>query len=211
VSPRVSRARLPVRVGTMKRILPPMSRRLVRARLRLAVAASVVAVLVGACGGTPGAGDSPTGVVKTALDRMTAKQLDQLPELACAAQRDRITEEFDLTGGMAGLLLPGLDPKALLEAVEFDVSKVVLTEGAVSGDSAEVRMTGTMGIEFDTATMREVLRPVLENQGLPSDDASIDAMLGGLDAMAQNVPVDETVQVVREDGAWKICDATFVG
>lgn len=208
--PCVSRARLPVRGGTMKRILPPMSRRLVRARLRLVVAAFVVSVLAGACGGTPGAGDSPTGVVRTALDRMAAKQVDQLPELACAAQRDRITEAFDLTGGMAGLL-PGLDPKALLDAVAFDVSKVVLTEGTVSGDTAEVRMTGTMGIEFDAATMREVLRPVLEGQGLPSDDASIDAMVGGLEAMAQNVPVDETVKVVREDGAWKICDATFVG
>jgi len=176
----------------------------------LAVVPFIVAVLVAACGGTPGAGDSPTGVVKTALDRVAAKQVDKLPELACAAQRDRITEAFDLTGGMAGLL-PGLDAKALLEAVTFDVSKVVLTEGTVSGDTAEVRVTGTMGIEFDAATMREVLRPVLEEQGLPSDDASIDAMLGGLEAMAQNVPVDETVQVVREDGAWKICDATFVG
>lgn len=170
---------------------------------------AALALVVAACGGAPGGG-SPTAVVQSALDRMAAKQLDQLPDLACAAQRDRIAQEFDLTGGMAGAM-PGLDADALLDAMTFDVSKVVLTEGTVSGDSAEVQMTGTIGIDLDAAKMREVLRPVLEGQGLPTDDASLDAMLAGLEGMAQSVPLDETVQVVREDGAWKICDTDFGG
>ncbi|HET7726146.1 MAG TPA: hypothetical protein VFK54_02360 [Candidatus Limnocylindrales bacterium] len=174
---------------------------------RLAVLA--LTLVVAACGGAPGGG-SPTAVVQTALDRMAAKQLDQLPELACAAERDRITEQFDLTGGM-GAFMPGLDTAALIDAVSFDVSKVVLAEGTVSGDSAEVQMTGSIGIAFDDAKMREVLRPVLEQQGLPADDASLDAMLSGLEGMAQAVPLNETVQVVREDGAWKICDSDFGG
>lgn len=174
-----------------------------------AFAVLALALLAAACGGAPGGG-SPTAVVQAALDRMAGKQLDQLPELACAAERDRITDQFDLTGGM-GSMLPGLDASALLDAVSLDVSKVVLTEGTVSGDRAEVRMTGTIGITFDAAKMREVLRPVLEEQGLPIDDASLDAMMTGLEGMAQAVPLDETVQVVREDGAWKICDSDFGG
>lgn len=189
--------------------MPTRPARLVR-RLR-PMALLALSILLVACGGVPGgATDSPTGVVRTALDRMAAKQIESLPELACAAQRDRIAEEFDLTGGIGGML-PGMDTQAFLDAVSFDISGIQLEERSVQGDAAEVGVTGTLGIDFDAGKLREVLEPVLAEQGMPTDDATIDAMLGSLESVAQNLPIDETIQVVREGGEWRICDATFMG
>ncbi len=36
-------------------------------------------------------------------------------------------------------------------------------------------------------------------------DEQLDALLKTLESFGQDVPVDETVRLVREGGAWKIC------
>jgi hypothetical protein len=200
------------RIASTTRGTHMITNRTDRALRRLApLAILALSLAVAACGGVPGtAADSPTAVVQEALDRMQAKDLDALPELACAAQRDSIAEGLDLTGGL-GDVLPGLDTTAFLDAIEFDLSNVTVTERSVEGDTAEVGVGGALGLEFDPERLRDVMRPVLEQQGMPTDDATIDAMLGGLSSMAQNMPIDETVELVREDGAWKICDPDFVG
>ena len=36
-------------------------------------------------------------------------------------------------------------------------------------------------------------------------DAQLDALLKTLETYGQDVPVDQTIRLVREGGAWKIC------
>ena len=36
-------------------------------------------------------------------------------------------------------------------------------------------------------------------------DEQLDALLKTLEAYGQDLPLDESVRLVREDGAWKIC------
>jgi hypothetical protein len=38
-------------------------------------------------------------------------------------------------------------------------------------------------------------------------DEQLDALLAGLEAYGQSVPLDTDVRLVREDGAWKVCQA----
>lgn len=173
---------------------------------RVAPILVLAVALLGACSGAPAdTTDTPAGTVRQAVSLIEAKDVEGLAELACAAQRETIEEQL-LGGGVGGELLPGVDVQELLVAVEFDTSDVEVGEGTTSGDTAEVPMTGTLGVSFDGAKLRDVLRPILEQQDLPADDATLDLITSQASAFAQDVPLDQTLTLVREDGRWLICE-----
>ena len=117
---------------------------------RVAVLArfAVIAVLVAACGGGP-ATDSPAGIVRTALDRVAAKDVEGLRALACAGQEDLIRKQIGLPVALGQGLLPGIDTQALIDAVALDVSKVKVGDAAITGETAQVPVTGDLGVTFD--------------------------------------------------------------
>jgi len=108
-------------------------------------------------------------------------------------------------GGLGGDLFPGLDTQALIDAVQFDVSTLKIGDAVVDGDVATVPVSGDIGVTFDTDAMRPILKQLLAAQGTTMTDGQIDALLSSLAAYGQDVPVDESVRLVREDGSWKIC------
>lgn len=169
----------------------------------------LLAALVAACGGTsagsgPPAG-TPAGVVHTALDRMAAKDTTGLQSLACKGQADLIRDQLGLPGGIGADLLPGVDIQAVLDAVRLDVSKVTVGDATVTGDVATVPVGGELGVTFDAVAMRPILRKALASQGRTMTDAQLDALVQGLQAFGQSVPLDQTVRLVEEGGAWKVC------
>ncbi|MEO5966611.1 MAG: hypothetical protein ABIR11_14210 [Candidatus Limnocylindrales bacterium] len=171
----------------------------------LAVAV-VLALVVAACASPAPAADGPGATVQQALTKTAAKDLDGLRTLACAGQEDLIRNQLGLPGAdTAGQLLPGVDTQVLLDAVTFDVTGVTLGQAAITGDTAEVPVKGSVKVAFDAATMRPILRQLLESQGRTMTDAQIDALLKSLEAFGQDIPVDDSVRLVREGGAWKIC------
>ncbi len=179
-----------------------------RRRLVGAIAALAVALAVAAC--APGApADGPGAVVTDALAKVAAKDIEGLRPLACAGQEDRIRDQLGLPGGIGGDLLPGLDTQALLDAVSLGVGDVKAGEAVIDGDVAEVPVTGTLKVTFDAAAMRPILRQVLDQQGTTMTDEQLDALLKTLESFGQDVPVDQTVRLVREGGAWKICQDTL--
>lgn len=171
------------------------------------VIATSVLVAVAACGGSGASGSGPEAVVGDAMAKVAAKDLDGLSSLACAGQEDRISEQLSGMGALDSSLLPGLDPQELLDAVTLDTSEVKVGQPTVTGEAADVPVTGSIAISFDKEKMRPILREVMEQQGQAVTDEQLDALLGMLDSYAQDVPFDESVHLVREDGAWKICDA----
>ena len=175
--------------------------------LRLVVAILAVVATLAAC--APAApSDSPAGVVKQAIDLAAKKDLEGLRGLACAGQEEMIADQLGMTGALdAGALLPGLDMQALLDAVRVDVQELEPGEAAVDGDSAEVPVIGTVKITFDKEAIRPVLRQVLEQNGTTMTDDQLSALLDSLESYGQDVPVDEVISLVREDGAWKICQS----
>ena len=165
----------------------------------------VLAVVVAAGCGAAAPATGPAAVVSTALDKVAAKDVAGLQALACAGQEDLIRQQLGVPGGLGSDLLPGLDTQALVDAVQFDVSKVKIGDAVVDGDVATVPVSGDIGVTFDADAMRPILKQVLEVQGTTMTDAQIDALLSGLAAYGQDVPLDQSVRLVREDGSWKIC------
>ena len=82
-------------------------------------------------------------------------------------------------------------------------------DAVIDGDVAEVPVTGTIKVTFDAAAMRPILRQVLDQQGTTMTDEQLDALLKTLESYGQDVPVDQSVRLVREGGAWKICQDTL--
>jgi hypothetical protein len=153
--------------------------------------------------------DGPDAVVGDALAKVAAKDIDGLRALACAGQADLIGDQLGIPGGVGGELLPGLDTQAVVDAIRLDVTGVKLGDAAIDGDTAQVPVTGTIKVTFDSAAMRPLLRQVLDNQGTTMTDEQLDALLKTLEASGQDVPVDQSVRLLREDGAWKVCQDTL--
>lgn len=177
-------------------------------RLGALVMTALLAVLVAACSSGPAA-EGPAGVVKTALDKVAAKDIEGLRTLACAGQEDRIREQLGIPAAVASDLVPGLETQGLLDAVQLDVAKVKLGDAVVTGDTATVPVKGDVGVTFDAAKMRPIVRKLLASRGTTATDEQVDALIKGLAAYGQAVPVDESIRLVRENGAWKICQETI--
>jgi len=175
------------------------------ARLPLA-AALALACLIGlaACGGGSTA-SGPQGVVQDALHKLADKDLDGLQTLACAGQEDQIRQLLNLPAGSATDLIPGIDMRAVLDAVRVDVSGVVIGEAAIDGDVAQVPLSGEVKVTFDADTLRPIVRQLLDQQGGSMSDAQLDALLQSLQAYGQDVPLNQTVRLVQQSGDWKIC------
>ncbi len=170
----------------------------------LAVLAVAVAVLLAACASAAPT-DGPGAVVKLALDKVAAKDVAGLQALACAGQENLIRDQLGLPAAIGSDLLPGVDTQALVDAVQFDVSKVKIGDATVTGDTATVPISGDLGVTFDKVAMRPILKQLLAAQGTTMTDAQIDSLLSGLAAYGQSVPIDQSIRLVQEKGAWKVC------
>jgi predicted small lipoprotein YifL len=177
-----------------------------RRRVPLLALLVLLAAALAACG-SAAPSDGPAAVVNTALAKVAAKDVDGLRGLACAGQENLIRDQLGIPLGTdpAAELVPGLDTQAVIDAVQLDVSQVKLGEAAIDGDVAEVPVGGTLKVTFDKTAMRPILRKVMDQQGASMTDAQLDALLGTLAAYGQDVPLDQTVRLVLEGGAWKIC------
>jgi hypothetical protein len=186
----------------------PRPRRHAAARILSAIV--IVPMLLAACsGGTGGAGAAaggdPAAVVKDALAKTAAKDVEGLGALACAGQVDKLKEDLDMSNAFGGAI-PGVDTAALADSVTIDTSGVTVGAPAVTGDTATVPVSGTMKMTFDKEKIRPIVKQVMEAQGggITMTDAQIDQFL---DAFAgQGIPINETMTLKQENGAWKICE-----
>ena len=66
-------------------------------------------------------------------------------------------------------------------------------------------VTGSAKVTFDEVRMRPLVKAILEQRGTPMSDDQLDSLLKTLATYGQDVPIDESIRLVRENGAWKIC------
>jgi hypothetical protein len=159
-------------------------------------------LLGGGCGaGTPAAG-TPDQAVRLVFDELNQGDLEGMLALACEAQQATLREQF----GFAGLgATMGLDLSPLLEALTIDTSRLTVTTTSIQGDSATVQLAGAMGLSIDASRLRELFRQLAEREGVPIDDARLEQVITGLQTMTQSIPINESVEVAREGGSWKLC------
>jgi hypothetical protein len=171
----------------------------------------LVALAILAAGCTPAApaADSPGATVQAALGRLAARDVAGLAALSCAGQEDRIVEQLGIPGLGAGAeLIPGVDAQALVDAVTLDLADVRFGDPSMDGEVASVPVTGSVKVTFDEVRMRPMVKALLEQRGTPMNDEQLDALLKTLATYGQDVPIDETIRLVRQDGTWKICQPT---
>lgn len=176
--------------------------------LKILPALVALIALVAACGGAGplAGGDDPAGIARQAMSSLAARDITKLTDLACAAQKDEIAKSF--TGGLADIA-PGTDPNTLLQAIQIDTSKIVVGTAVVTGDTATVPLTGSMKFTVDSEKLKPIIKAALEAQGLPADDAAVQAAIGFVGAFnGQEIPMDDQpITLKKENGAWKVCDA----
>ena len=171
--------------------------------LTLAVAG---AVALAAAGGTPvaRAAETPEGAVDAVLDAITARDWDAIGPLVCDDERDAVTAVFDLRRALSS---DGVDAGPLAEALTVTIDGRSVTPLGASGDRATVQVAGVLRLEADEAAARAWVRDSLAASGQPTDDATIDQFLGFFTAaLAEGTDLASSVEVIRQDGAWLLCD-----
>jgi hypothetical protein len=147
------------------------------------------------------------GVARTALEKLAARDVAGLRAMACAGAEAGVLDQLGLPGDLSGELLPGVDMNAILDAVTLDTAALILQNEVVTGETATVDVRGDIRISFDAERVKPLVKSLLEAQGNPLTDEQLDALLVTLGRAAQELPVDQTVGLVREGGAWKLCSA----
>lgn len=169
------------------------------------------AALVIACSLVPGlaplvarAADTPDGAVNAVLDTIVSKQWDQIGPLVCEAKRDEVAAQFDLSAAFSG---DGIDAAPLVDAMTLTIDDRAVTVLSELEDSASVEISGLLRITVDEAVAREWVRQTLGAAGQPTDDATIDQFMGFfLSSMDEGTDLTSTVDVIRENGGWLLCD-----
>jgi len=149
------------------------------------------------------AADTPDGAVNAVLDTFISKQFDLLGPLVCEEKREEIIAEFDLRSLFGG---EGVDAQPLVDAMTLSIDDRSVGVLSEDGDTASVQIGGTLRMVIDDAAARAWAKATLEAIGQPADDASIEAYMGFFTLMVEGTPIDATVEVVRTDGQWLMCD-----
>ena len=164
----------------------------------------VLSALLTACGGGGGAAaNDPVGAVKAAMQAVVDKNFDQLAEMTCAAQKDKVKQTFNPAGALGAA---GVDAAKILDAMTITMQNAEYTKVSEEGDKAVVQMKGTLSLKFDKEKLKVVMQEVLKAQG---QDVTDEQLAAGLDMLAgqmeQGQDMDQKVDVVKENGKWVFC------
>jgi hypothetical protein len=164
-----------------------------------------LAIVLAACGGGPAAASDPQGTVTAAFAAAQAGGFTKLTDFACAAHKDDIAQAL---GGqdLSALQGSGVNVNDMLSALQVSFSNVSTKEVSKTDTAATVHVTADMQMTFDKEKFKTILKTMLGTKGLPTDDATVDAMLSGMSsAMSQTQKVDEDIVLTNEGGKWLIC------
>ncbi len=163
----------------------------------------VLSALLTACGGGAASVSDPVGAVKAAMQAVVDKKFDQLAELTCAAQKDKVKQTFNPAGALGAA---GVDATKILDAMTITMQNPEYTKVSEEGDKAVVQMKGKLSIKFDKEKLKGVMKEMLKAQGQDVTDEQLSA---GLDMLAgemeQGQDMDQKVDVIKENGKWVFC------
>jgi len=183
--------------------------------IRVAALAMAVTAAAGSAALPVRGADSPAGAVDAVLDALVAGPTDGvdagsvLDGLVCAERRGGPEPVLDLAGAVGGGVA---DAARLLEGAAITIDDRLVTVLDESTDAASVAVDGSLRVAPDADVARGWVRAGLEAAGQPASDAVVDRFLADLLAtFTADVPIATAVSVVREDGAWLLCDVIRTG
>ena len=143
------------------------------------VVIGVIIALVLAFTGGPG---DPRPVAQQAVDMMNAKDFSGVQSLTCDKSSKKLQDMVDMMEGkgsqfeeLKGLGVPDAEIQKLIENLEVKFALGAVTDNG--DDTATAHFNGTMSLHVE----------VMGQQ------------------MNQDVPINETNQMIVEDGEWKLC------
>jgi hypothetical protein len=168
---------------------------------------ALVALTIAACGGgLGGGGNDPVSVVNDAMNAAESGGFAKLTEFACQANKDDIAAAFG-TGDLGDLADAGIDPNELLDAMKIDFQDMAVTPVSQSGTEATVHLKGKMAMTFDETKIREIMKKVIEGQGMEATDEMIDAAMSMMTSqLSQTQDIETDMKVLQENGKWVICE-----
>jgi hypothetical protein len=113
---------------------------------------------------------------------------------------------FGSAAGMEQLTSAGVDPNEVMSALSIKFDNLTTKESSRTDKDATVHVNGNMTVTVDPEKFKPILKTILGAQGLPNDDATIDAALTTMaGSLTKTQAVDEDVKLVNENGKWLIC------
>jgi hypothetical protein len=150
----------------------------------------------------------PVEVVRSALAGIAMHDLAGSASLVCAGRRN----PTDLPVSLGGIFepvgaMPGFDVPRTLSVMELDVSRISVSERSRSQDglTAEVAIEGVLVERFDPAKVEALFRAYASEMGQPIEQDLLDETMANVARGPVEIQIRDTVPVIREDTAWRIC------
>ena len=165
--------------------------------------AALFAVAIAACSDLP-ATNKPSDAVRGAVVATVAHDLAAAASHVCPEGRGLGPLPFiieGITGAVDGL--PFEDGFAL---ITFDATGLTIGDEEIDGDIAQVSLSGTLVEIINPARYEAEYRASVAASGETIDQALLDQVLGLINGGRYELPVDQTVRVVRKGGTWQVCE-----
>jgi len=127
--------------------------------------------------------------------------------LTCAAKQAEAAQAF--AGASATSLTQlGVKMEDLLSAMKLTWSNLVIKSATATGDKGTVAYSADLKVDLDATKMRAIMKTVLAAKGQPVDDAALDTVMAAMQPqLSKSQHVDDTVDLVKENGKWVMCDS----
>jgi hypothetical protein len=137
---------------------------------------------------------------------MAAHDLAGSTSLVCVERRD--PNDFPvLLGGIFQPVgaMPGFDVPRTLSVIDLDVSRLAVSERSRSGATAEVAIEGVLLERFDPVKVEALFRAYASESGQGIEQDLLDETLANVSRGPVEIEIRETVPVIQQDNAWRIC------
>jgi hypothetical protein len=165
----------------------------------------LIALLLAACGGGSNRDDNPADVVKNAFDALERLDDNKFGEYFCQEHENAAKNIFSAST-LKGVRVP--DVKKILEYQFKDMS---YEEKYRDDSQAIVHVTGLAKLELNGDKYIELVTKEIEAKGETISDEDIDVLTHFVTLFRQEIQLDGAVELIREDGKWKIYDTLGLG
>jgi hypothetical protein len=146
------------------------------------------------------AAEDPEAAVNGLFDALERADYEAVDALVCAAEREAVRASLD---PMAQMGLAAGDGPALALVVEDRSVEIISQEE----EAALAHVGGTMSFDAGDADTTELAQAMLEaDMGRELTEEELELMLPFAEMVfTQSFPLDEELELVREDGEWLVC------
>ena len=160
-------------------------------------------VAIAGCSDLP-ATNRPSDAVRGAVAATVAHDLAAAASHVCPEGRGHGSLPF-IIGGITGAV-DGLPFEEGFAMITFDAAGLTIGDEEIDGDVAQVLLSGTLVEIIDPARYEAAYRAGVAARGEAIDQDLLDQVLGLINGGRYELPVDQTVRVVRKGGTWQVCE-----